>query len=115
MPLIFDHELVDAVIHLKREIERMSLNLANLQAEVAKNTSISGSIVALVNNIAAQLKAIPPSTDPTTQAAIDAAVATLQANDAAIAAAVTANTPASPTGPSGTSGPSGTTGVTGTA
>jgi hypothetical protein len=44
--------------------------------------------------LAAQIAAIPPSNDPTTQAALDQLTATLTANDSGIAAAVTANTPA---------------------
>jgi hypothetical protein len=44
--------------------------------------------------MAAQLAAIPPSSDPTTQAAIDGLKATLQANDDALADAVSKNTPA---------------------
>jgi hypothetical protein len=48
--------------------------------------------------LTALIKAIPVSTDPVTQAALDALTTTLTANDTTIAAAVVANTPASTKG-----------------
>jgi hypothetical protein len=51
----------------------------------------------LCDNITAALAAIPPSTDPVTQAAIVALQATIDTNNAAIAADVVKNTPAAPT------------------
>lgn len=74
----------------------MAIDLTALTAEVANNTAVDASIVQLVQNLAAQIAAIPPSTDPATQAALDALVTTLKANDSNIAAAVTKNTPAAP-------------------
>ena len=74
----------------------MAVNLSSITAEVANNTSVTQSVVTLIQNLAAQIAAIPPSNDPTTQAALDQLTATLTANDSAIAAAVTANTPATP-------------------
>ncbi len=71
----------------------MAIDLTSLTAEVARNTSVEQSVVTLVNNLAAQIAAIPASTDPVTQAALDALKTTLSQNDDAIAAAVTANTP----------------------
>jgi hypothetical protein len=73
----------------------MAVDLSALTAEVARNTTVEQSVVTLVNNLAAQIAAIPPSTDPVTQAALDALNATLTQNDDAIASAVAANTPAS--------------------
>lgn len=75
---------------------KMAINLDALTAEVTNNTNVTQSIVKLVQNLAAQIAAIPPSNDPQTQAALDALTATLTSNDGAIAAAVTANTPAAP-------------------
>lgn len=75
-----------------RDEENMALDLTKLQAEITNNTTVTGSVVTLVQKLAAEIAAIPPSTDPTTQAALDALTATLTANDGTIAAAVTANT-----------------------
>jgi hypothetical protein len=70
------------------------IDVTKLTAELTNNTNATNAVVALVNTIATELKNIPPSNDPVTQAAIDAAVATLTTNDATIAAAVVAGTPA---------------------
>jgi len=75
----------------------MAINLTTITAEVAKNTTVTGSVLQLLANLAAQVAAIPASTDPVTQAALDALTTTLATNDTQIAAAVTANTPAPPT------------------
>ena len=73
----------------------MAVDLTALTAEVANNTTVDGSIIQLLANVEAQLAAIAAGTgDATTQTALNALVATLQQNDAAIAASVTANTPA---------------------
>ena len=74
----------------------MAVDLAGLTAEVARNTTVEQSVVALVNALAAQIAAFPPSTDPATQAALDGLKSTLSQNDDAIAAAVVANTSAAP-------------------
>ena len=78
---------------LKQE-NKMAVDLTALTAEVAKNTTVEGSVVALLAQLTALIKAIPPSTDPTTQAALDQLTATLTQNDTAVVAAVTQNTPA---------------------
>ena len=78
-------------ILLKREND-MAVDVSALTAEVTRNSDVTASVVTLVNNLAAQIANIPPSTDPATQAALDDLKATLAANDDAIAAAVTANT-----------------------
>lgn len=75
----------------------MAIDLSKITAEVANNTTVETSVVALLGQLTAIIKAIPPSTDPTTQAALDNLTATLASNDGAIASAVTANTPAAPT------------------
>ena len=74
----------------------MAVDLTAITAEVANNSSVTGSVLTLVQNLVAQIAAIPPSTDPVTQAALDALTATLSGNDGSIAAAVEANTPAAP-------------------
>lgn len=87
--------LIEVLINRISTQERhMAIDLASITAEVAKNTTVTASVVTLVNNLAAQIAAIPASTDPVTQAALDALTATLGTNDTAIAAAVTANTKA---------------------
>jgi len=73
---------------------QMAVDVSALTAEVTRNSSVTASVVQLVNNLAAQIAAIPASNDPVTQAALDALKATLTSNDDAIAASVTANTPA---------------------
>ncbi len=72
----------------------MAIDLAAVTAEVAKNTTVTGSVVTLLQQLTALIQAIPPSTDPVTQAALDDLVAKLTANDQTVADAVAANTPA---------------------
>ncbi len=72
----------------------MAIDLAAATAEVAKNTTVTGSVVTLLQQLTALIQAIPPSTDPVTQAALDQLVATLTGNDQTVADAVVANTPA---------------------
>lgn len=68
----------------------LMLNLSELQAEVANNTSVETSVVSLIHGLADQI-----AQAGTDQAAVDALVGTLKANDAALANAVAANvTPA---------------------
>jgi hypothetical protein len=74
----------------------MAIDLTAATAEVAKNTTVTGSVVVLLQQLTDLIKAIPPSTDPVTQAALDELVATLTTNDQAAADAVVANTPAAP-------------------
>ena len=62
-------------------------SLAALQTEVANNTTVEGSALALINGFKAQLAAA--GTDPVALAAL---TSTLTANDTALAAAVAANT-----------------------
>lgn len=73
-------------------IKNSSKMFENLQAEVANNTTVESSAIALIKGLAAQITAA--GTDP---AALAAIVSTLQANDTALAAAVAANTVAAPT------------------
>ena len=80
---------------LKQE-KAMAIDLTAITAEVAKNTDVTSSVVKLLANLTALIKAIPPSNDPVTQAALDQLTSTLSANDTAAAAAVVANTPAGP-------------------
>lgn len=74
----------------------MAVDLTAMTAEVTRNTSLTASVAAVVNNLVTLLNNIPPSTDPVTQAALDDLKSSLSANDDAIAAAVLAGTPAAP-------------------
>jgi len=88
--------LINLVNRLLMKERQMAIDLTTVTAEVAKNTDVTASVVTLLNNLTAIIKAIPASSDPTTQAALDKLTATLASNDTAIAGAVTANTPAAP-------------------
>lgn len=70
----------------------MAIDYTALTAEVANNTTVTNSVIQLIANMAAAIAAIPPSTDPVTQAALDALTSTLATNDTKIAADVVANT-----------------------
>jgi hypothetical protein len=81
-------EILTAVQSLQAQGKTILMDLTALTTEVGNNTTVTQSVVALVNNLAAQIAAASGN-----QTQLNALVATLQANDAAIAAAVTANTP----------------------
>jgi uncharacterized coiled-coil protein SlyX len=84
---------LEARVAVLEKLEKtMSIDLTKITAEVSNNSTVTASVVALVNLLSAEIKAIPPSTDPTTQAALDVLTSTLAANDNTIAAAVTTNT-----------------------
>lgn len=65
--------------------------IQDIQAAVAAESTVDDSIVTLLDNIVAELKAAQASNDPT---ALDAVVASIQANTKKLSDAVTANTPA---------------------
>jgi hypothetical protein len=78
---------------LERLIEMSGTNtnsLANLQAAVAAQTTVGQSVITLLTTLSAQLSAASPTGD---NPAVDAVVATMTANSAALSAAVLANTP----------------------
>jgi hypothetical protein len=81
---------------ITKQEAQMAIDLTAVTAEVAKNTSVTGSVVTLLQQLTAMIQAIPPSTDPVTQAALDQLVTTLTGNDQTVADAVVANTPAAP-------------------
>jgi hypothetical protein len=74
---------------LTKQGDKIMATLDTLTADVTTNTSVEQSAVTLIGNLAAQIKAA--GTDPV---ALKALTDQLEANDAALAAAVTANTPA---------------------
>lgn len=67
--------------------------LQDIANAVAAETTVDQSIVTLLDNIVAELKAAQASNDP---AAMDAVVASIQANQKILSDAVTANTPVTP-------------------
>ena len=77
----------------------MAIDLTKITAEVTNNTTVTASVLQLLSNLTAIIKAILPSNDPVTQAALDQLTAQLTTNDTAAAAAVVANTPAAPAAP----------------
>ena len=72
----------------------MAVDLTSLTQQVTNNTSVSQSVVQLLQNLTTIINNIPPSNDPKTQAELDKLTDVLTQNDNAIAAAIVANTPA---------------------
>ena len=74
--------------------EKMSVELDTLSAQVAKNTTVEESAVALIQGLAQQIR--DAGTDPVK---LKALTDSLSGSATALAAAVAANTPAAPTPP----------------
>jgi hypothetical protein len=89
-----DPHTVAALAALTQEIRRMAGTMADLQAAVTRNTTVTSSALTLIQGLSAQLKAAQG--DP---AAIQAVIEQLDNADTGLAAAVAANTPAAPTPP----------------
>jgi hypothetical protein len=85
------NETMSMLRALLGKADSMNDQLTALQTEVANNTTVEQSAITLINGLAAQITAA--GTDPV---ALGNLVTTLQANDAALAAAVAANTVAAP-------------------
>ena len=83
---------------LSGKLDKMAATLDQLVQDVNDESTLEDSIITLLNGIQAQLTAaLAGTTLPTAvQAKVDAAFATLEANKAKLAAAITANTPAAP-------------------
>jgi hypothetical protein len=92
-PTIGDR-ILESLASLSRRIYLMSLQLDTLTAEVAQNTTVVGSAVALIQGFSARLQAaIDAGADPV---ALQALADELNNSNDALAAAVAANTPAEP-------------------
>jgi hypothetical protein len=90
----FDERLTQILKDLKQikgDLKMALVTLDTLTQDVADETTLDASIIALLDNISAQLKAAGND-----QAKLDALDAAINANKAAIAAAIQANTPAPP-------------------
>jgi ABC-type transporter Mla subunit MlaD len=77
--------------HLSEGIEHIMTTFAEVQAAVTAEDSVIDGAVALLNQLAALVKALPPD-----QAAIDALAADITAKTTALSEAITANTGAVP-------------------
>ena len=86
-----DPDLLNLLHLVCKGISKMSIQLDNLTAQVAANTSVISSALTLIQGLAAQLASA--GTDPV---ALQALYDSLAASDTALAAAVAANTPAAP-------------------
>lgn len=88
------NRLEQAVQQLITKEEHTMAALSDLQAEVARNTEVDISAIALIQGLAAKIQElIDAGADP---AALQALVDSLKGSSDALAAAVTANTPAQP-------------------
>jgi len=78
-----------ALSTLTEGVHAMSIELDNLESEVAKNTEVDQSAITLLNGLAAQIAAL--KNDPVK---LQALADSLKSSSADLAAAVVANTPA---------------------
>lgn len=69
----------------------MAIDISKLTADVAAVQGTVNSVKAFIAGLQAQIAAIPPSTDPQTQAALDALSTQLEASTAELASAITTN------------------------
>jgi len=74
---------------LQQEEDDLAIDTSKLAAQIQNNSD-------LIDTAITMLKAIPPSTDPQTQAAIDQLTTTLANKDSDLSQAFLANTPADP-------------------
>jgi chromosome segregation ATPase len=86
---------LDAILNrlasIQKKEERIMASLDDIELAVTENTTLDGSIVEMVNGLAAQIEAL--KTDPVKLAAL---ATSLRASSAAITAAILANTPVEP-------------------
>ena len=102
------HRIEQKLDELINKVNKLMATIQDLATEVASETSIDNSIVALLDGIASQLAAAQASSDPV---AIQAVLTSMQSNVAILSAAITAITPVVtvPSTTTGTTVPSGTT------
>jgi hypothetical protein len=86
--------IIVILIYLTIKIKKIMIDLTKITADVAANTNAVNSAASLLQELTALVKAIPPSSDPVTQAAIDNLATTMEANTANLANAIVTNTPA---------------------
>lgn len=79
---------------VQREVQNMAGELNALEIEVARNTEVDNSAIALINGLAAKIQELIDSgADP---AKLQAFVDSMKSSSDALAAAVAANTPGQP-------------------
>lgn len=105
MILANQQTMIGMLQRILNEESDMAVDVSKLTAEVQNNSTVTGSVIALLQQLTTMINNIPPTTDKATQDAIDQLAATLSANDQTIADAVVANTPAAQGGPTQTSAP----------
>lgn len=87
-------QIISAIQTTNTEVHAMAGELDALQAEVARNTDVDASAIALLTGLSAKIQAlIDAGADPVK---LQAFADSLKASSDSLAAAVTANTPAGP-------------------
>jgi len=86
-----DLGIAGALATLTQQMEQIMADLSALTAEVARNTEVDSSAIALLTGLAAQIEAL--KTDPV---ALQTLADQMKGSSDALAAAVLANTPAAP-------------------
>ncbi len=94
-----DHDLSDFIeevieellVSIDKKVDKLIMDLTALSAAVAAETDVVTSVITLLDQLAAEVQAA--AGDPV---ALQAAVDTIKANSAALAADVAKNTPAAP-------------------
>ena len=81
------------LVKLEGKVIKMTLDWAKLEADIAAEQTAIDGVVKLLETLSAEIRNLPTS-DPATQAKIDGIASQLEAQTAALAAAVAANTPA---------------------
>ncbi len=85
-------ELGEAIRSIINEDEKLMKTLADLQADVAAETTVESSLLAAFKGLQDQVAALKqPTTDPATATAIDALATQIESNTAGMTAAVQAN------------------------
>lgn len=95
--------ILTIVTNLQRSIIPMTAALDRIRQEVAESRAVTQSAITMISGLAAQILELKD--DPV---ALEALAADLDAQQQALAAAITANTPAAPGGGDTTSGGGGT-------
>lgn len=80
------------LLEINAKVNYLMATIQDVQNAVASESTVDDSIITLLNSIVQQLKDAQASNDP---AALDAVVASIQANTQKLSDAVTANTPQS--------------------
>src|SRR6266702_2808609 len=95
-------KLIQMVTVLTEKEVQIMANLDDIEAAVAAEATVEQGVIMLLNQLSADLTAAIAGGDP---AKLPAILTNIQANTAALSAAVVANTPATPTPPTTTEPP----------